>query len=170
MTDSEKVPYLQCLYHTGKNVYKYWLAALGVAALVTAIGMIVYKLWDGIAEGFNYLMGGAQYISNCIGNAIIYAWVLACTVPWYLWILAGVIVGPFILVAIYCAGKHYNIKSKHVGLIVICITVVGTLCGMFNCFYHIVNSCVTGLDLVICAVSVVWWVVVITDPGQGVYE
>ena len=163
MTD-EKVPYIKCLCHTGKKVYKYWIATLAVIGVTIGLGIVISTVWKQIVDGCNYVattigtaLGSIGYILSTASNN---AWSLLCIIPWYWWVAFGVIAGPFILVAIYCAGKHYNIKIEHVlvaGLIA--ITVAATW-GIYNLVVNIPHH----LDFITFAIgagSLMWWVIIL---------
>lgn len=128
MTD-EKVPYLQCLYHTGKKVYKCWLLALGLIAVIIAIGLIISKLWKQICDVSNY-------VGSCIG--IIYDTIsmVVSSIPWYWWIAIGVIVGPMVLVAIYCALKRYGV---YICLFVIIVITIASILEIIITANHYIN-------------------------------
>lgn len=141
MTDNEKIPYIKCLYHTGKKVYKWWAIALLLIGVIIGLGLVV-------ASAFGIII-------SLIGNA----WSLACVVPWYWWVLFGVTVGPFILVAIWCALKHFDIEM---GEFVIVILALASVFGVLNFFGNLLFAFreATPIDMIIGVFSLMWLVLV----------
>jgi hypothetical protein len=151
MTDNEKIPYLQCLYHTGKKVYKYWIEALAVIGIASMIGLIVASAWKqiiGFATTIRDALGSIGCVLATYFNNI---QTLICTVPWYWWVAAGVIIGPFILVAIYCALKHFDIDIEIFSVVIITIlSITGLLNFCLKLFY------LNIFDSIIGAASMLW--------------
>ena len=162
MTDNEKVPYIQCLCHTGKKVYKYWLIALAAIGVIIGLGWGIVSVWKQITEVMSAVGNALNSIGYVLSTTFNNVWSLLCIVPWYWWVVFGVIAGPFILVTIYCAGRHYNVKGNDVLIFVVIITSsIAPLCGIFNCCDHAIKLTASLFDLIICVFSFLWWVMII---------
>jgi hypothetical protein len=167
----EKVTYIQCLKHTGKKVYKYWFPALAVIGVAIGLGLVISSAWQQINDGFKYIWNGLDFIATIIGSAINQILSAAFIIQWYWWVGIGVIVGPFILVAIYCAWKHFNIKSDHVITAVLIIVSIATLWGIWNFMNLIVNMKSDFGGFIFGAFSLIWWVVIVIVINiDGGYE
>jgi hypothetical protein len=130
--DTNKVPYIQCLKHTGKKVYGIWLIILGVISVIIGLGLVITIAWQQINDGFKYIGNCLGYIWNGVGYILSTISSLFCSIPWYWWVGIGVIIGPSILVAIYCALKHFNITSGDITGCVLLITIIVSYIGAFN--------------------------------------
>jgi len=136
MTD-EKIPYIQCLYHTGKKVYKYWLAGLALIGIIIGLYFIIVSQWKQICNLLTAIENFFDFRFNII-------WSFICTVPWYWWVAIGVIAGPFILVAIWCALKHFNIDA--IDILIWCVSAIA-VCGFIN---FILKCATTGFNISDC--------------------
>jgi hypothetical protein len=171
MTDNEKIPYIQCLKHTGKKVYKYWFAALAVIGVVIGLGLVISSAWQQIIDGFKYVERYVEYIWNSldfiattIGGAINQILSVAFTIPWYWWVGIGVIIGPLILVAIYCALKHFDVVAA---IIIICFVTFGSLCGLINCASCIVRSNIDIFSYITGIFSALWLCLIFMACSSG---
>ena len=176
----EKVPYLQCLYHTGKTVYKYWFAGLGIAALLIAIGLIINKLWDSIIEAFGYVVKSVEFIWNSFDNAALIIgaflnnlWIWASAIPWYWWVAFCVTVGPIIIVAIYCALKRCGVKWADIGIMILtALVILACCCGILNLIIKGYTSNFGGV--VLAALSTTFFILIIcvlgVDNGCDYYD
>jgi hypothetical protein len=156
MTD-EKIPYIQCLYHTGKKVYKYWLAGLAIIGVMIGLYFIVASQWKQIvdfATTIGNILCSIGYVLTSLFNNV---WSLLCAVPWYWWVAIGVIAGPFILVAIWCALKHFDVKGDDIFLAIICIVSIVTLWGIINLVLKILTQSLYPFDFFFGIFSIVWW-------------
>lgn len=158
MTD-EKILYIKCLCHTGKKVYKYWIATLAVIGVIIGLGFVISSAWKQISDGYNYIaitigtaLGSIGYVLSTTFNNV---WSLLCIVPWYWWVVFGVIAGPFILVAIYCAGKHYGVKGFDVFIFIVILTIVA-FWGIINFAIHCSQRSGDAASLVGVICSIVW--------------
>ncbi len=171
MTDNEKIPYLQCLYHTGKKVYKYWLATLAVIGVVIALGLIVSRMWKQIVDCATTIGNAFGYVGYIIINLFTNAWVMVCTIPWYWCVSAGVIIGPLVLVAIWCALKHFNIDIILFTMIVITIA---SMLGVFNFFVSSVASHLNVIDVILLVCSITWMMILaamcLAENNYGSYD
>jgi len=159
MTD-EKIPYIQCLYHTGKKVYKYWLAGLAVIGVIIGLYFIIVSQWKQICN----LLTATENFFDFRFNII---WSFVCTVPWYWWVAIGVIAGPFILVAIWCALKHFDVKENDVLACVVIVITIVTVWGVFNLLVNIMK--LNMFDFFFGLFSCVWlgiWVIILTGTGD----
>ena len=128
----DKTPYIQCLYHTGKKVYKYWIAILAAIGVLIGIGYVVLSAWKLIVDGYNYFITTIIHIVYVLTNLFNNAWSIACSVAWYWWVIIGVIVGPFILVVIWCALKRYNVKNDDIISLILSLVTIVTGVGILN--------------------------------------
>lgn len=154
MTENKKNPYLQCLYHTGKKVYKYWLAALAVIGVIIGFYFVVASAWKQIENGLNTIVTALGYVGSIIILLFSNAWSLACSVPWYWWVAVGITIGPFILVAIWCALKHYNVEMNTFLTITTITSVIGAGNFIYKSFYmsHFLNE----IDVIVGTLSIMW--------------
>lgn len=172
MTD-KKPSYIECLYHTSKKVYKYWLAFLAAIGVIIGLWFVISSAWDQIVEGYKYIVNSEKYIFDCvgyilsiIGGTFNQVWTIACGIQWYWWLLTGIIVIPLILVAIYCALKRFGYDVDDIGAaIVIVITVLSIMSFVYvivKMFLFIANSS----DIVIGVISAGWLLLVMTFFGN----
>ena len=133
MTD-KKPSYIECLYHTSKKVYKYWLAFLAAIGVIIGLWFVISNAWDQIVGGFKYvergveyIWGGLDFIATTIGGAINQILFAVFTIQWDWWVGIGVIVGPFILVAIYCVLKRFGFDTDDVGIAIVILTLLLSL-------------------------------------------
>lgn len=168
MTDNEKVPYLQCLYHTGKKVYKYWVAVLVVIGVIIGLGLLVATAWKQIENGgLTAISNALGYVGSIIISLFSNAWSLACGIPWYWWVLIGVTIGPLILVAVWCALRHFNVGN---GTIVVVTVTIASLFGICNFVSALINMRLNTLDIIIGFFSMFWIMVVfvcLADDNDG---
>jgi len=157
MTDNEKVPYMQCLYRTGKKVYKYWLATLAVIGVIIGLYFVIASQWKQIENGLTTISNALNYIGYLLATSLNNIWSLACAVPWYWWVLAGVTIGPLILVAIWCALKHFNVDPIIFIIVVICLAAAW---GIFNFIECILHHKVNELTILTGIFSIVWWSII----------
>ena len=174
MTDNKKVPYLQCLYHTGTKVYKYWLAALAVIGVLIGLYFVVASAWKQIVDFYTTVGTALGYVGSIIVSLVGNAWSLACAVPWYWWVAAGVTIGPLILVAIWCALKHYNvdiITILHGGVVLLSLSTLINICRFVCVFVIFYPSYIPSLGDGFCALlSLLWWLFLIIFIFDYIYN
>ncbi len=155
---SEKISYLQCLKHTGKKVYKYWFIALGINGVLIGLGLVVSSAWQQIVNGFKYIGNGIGYVLSTIGSFVNSITTICCSISWYWWVGIGIIAGPLVLVAIYCALKHYNISIGEFLFVIITIAALIKACIFI---WSIISlQLISNIDFVIGLTSCVWCVCV----------
>ena len=111
MTADERTPYLKCLIHEIKKVYKKWLVLVGVLG-------VGYVLWAGRDE----ILRGFEQIGNWF-NASVQA--ALSSVPWWLWVLIGIFVAPVIYAAVKCLWIRYKNMKHYISM------VIGGILGFF---------------------------------------
>jgi len=157
MADNEKVPYIQCLYHTGKKVYKYWLATLAVIGVIIGFYFVIVSQWKQIENGLTTISNALNYIGYVLSTSLNNIWSLACAVPWYWWVLAGVTIGPIILVAIWCALKHFNVDTGVFIVVVLCLVAAWGIFNFIDCLLH---NKVNESIMIVGILSTIWWVAI----------
>ena len=156
MTDNEKVPYIQCLCHTGKKVYKYWLIALAAIGVIIGCGWGIIQAWKQITDFVSAVGNVLNSIGYVLFTLLNNVWMLVLSVPWYLWLITGAIAGPFILVAIYCAVKHYGVKGVDVFIFIVILIMIVAFWGIINFVIHFSQRSVDTVSLVGAICSVAW--------------
>ena len=146
--DKEKIPYIECLYRTGKTVYKWWFITLAVIGVIVGLGFVITSAWNQIVDGFNYIFS----ICSAIGGFIVYVLSMLAVIPWYWWIGIGVVAGPLLIVAVYCALKRRKDNSD-VGLVAgFAITIISIYCV----FDFVIFLPTNILNVISFVFSVVW--------------
>jgi len=149
---SEKVPYTQCLYHTSKVVYKYWVCALATIGVIIGLGVVVSSSWQQIVDGF-------KYVSNIFNQTLS----IAYTIPWYWWVAIGAVIGPFGIAAIYCAWKRMG-ENNHLIAMIIAIATI-TCCAFIFCINVVIdlanNTIRTPTEIIIACFCVVWLLLIL---------
>lgn len=153
MTD-EKIPYIQCLLHTGKKVYKYWLIALAAVGVIIGCGWGIVSIWKQITDFASVVGNVLSSIGYILSTLFNNAWMLALSVPWYWWVIMGVIAGPFILVVIWCALKHFDVKGDDISVAIIILVSFMAIRGLYNLI--IKATLLTPLDFAFGTGSIVW--------------
>ena len=159
----EKIPYLQCLYHTGKKVYKWWVIALAVIGIISMIGFIIASAWKQIVDFCTTIGTALGYVGYVLTTHFNNVWLLMCAVPWYWWVAAGVTIGPLILVAIWCALKHYNVNDWLFITVIICLI---TFVGIINLVFNFLCRTLNNINIFFGIFSLAWWIILIMIMGE----
>jgi hypothetical protein len=99
---ADQVPYLTCLIHETKKVYKKWLIFVSAIGAAIGLGYLVWAAQDEILSGFARIGSWFAAVLNSINSVI-------SLVPWWLWIIIAVLVAPLV----YAAVKCWFIRGNH---------------------------------------------------------
>jgi hypothetical protein len=151
--DKEKIPYIECLYRTGKIVYKWWFITLAAIGVIAGLGFVILSAWSQIVDGFNYIAKSVFGIYSSIDGCIGYVLSILGAIPWYWWVGIGVVAGPLLIVAVYCALKRLDTCT--IDLILFGI-VVGITIASIVVLLYIINKIFYGLLLNIgeCSIGI----------------
>jgi hypothetical protein len=171
MTADKKLSYIECLYHTSKKVYKYWLAFLAAIGVIIGLWFVISNAWDQIVEGYKYIVNsekyifdGLGYILSIIGETFNQVWAIVCGIQWYWWVLIGAITVPLILVAIYCALKRFGFVFDRVDIVIVIIVVITILSalGMVDLIGNLLlHNTVNQFDVLVGGFSCMWWLAIL---------
>ena len=136
MTTDERTPYLKCLIHETKKVYKKWLILVGAIGAVLGVGYVLWAGRDEILRGFEQ-----------IGNWFASVRAALSSVPWWLWVLIGIFVAPVVYAAVKCLLMRRSIENSRVFYNLMLLGITGGFVCMVGMVISIVESLPTGLSL-----------------------
>ena len=156
--DKEKIPYIECLYRTGKIVYKWWFITLAAIGVIAGLGFVILSAWSQIVDGFNYISKSVFGIYSAISGCIGYVLSILGTIPWYWWVGIGVVAGPLLIVAVYCALKR--IEFRYIPEILFCCSIVLSLYFVCNLVYETMTMKVDRFGVFAAMLSAAWLFIV----------